>query len=86
MFKYVSVKRRNAWLDEDVYFGERITMDVYERDAMPVSTGLLDADGSPIYREVERLPIGFQPPRVRVRVRAGSAKQTTGFDGGDHAE
>lgn len=32
---------------------------VYESDAEPVRTGLVDACGTPIYRFPERRPIGF---------------------------
>lgn len=36
-----------------------LTLTVYEDDAEPIDTGLLNADGTKLYRSVKRLPIGF---------------------------
>ena len=36
---------------------------VYEPDDSPIPTGILDADGHEIYREVVRNPIGFIWPK-----------------------
>lgn len=36
---------------------------VYEPDDSPIPTGILDADGNEIYRQVVRNPIGFIWPK-----------------------
>jgi len=39
---------------------------VHEQDKSPIPTGLLSADGCPIYRVQETVPFGFQPPKKQV--------------------
>lgn len=40
---------------------------VIDIESPPVRTGLLDADGRPIWRLPERVPIGFLPPAKPAR-------------------
>ena len=60
-----------AWRDEHAEgFQERPSLTVFERDVEPVRTGILDANGTPIYRVEDRAPLGFDmtsKPRIRVR-------------------
>jgi hypothetical protein len=44
---------------------------IHEGGDGPVPTGLLNADGVPLYRVPERVPLGFHA-KPRVRVKAGS--------------
>jgi len=44
---------------DDWYPEERGRIDVIIPDDKPQNTGLLDADGTPIYRVEVRAPIGF---------------------------
>ena len=50
-----------AWMDQ---YGnampDRPTATVYEHETTAQATGLLDVNGTPLYRTVEREPIGFQ--------------------------
>lgn len=49
-----------AWRDErDDGWGERPSCQVVETCPSPVRTGLLDANGVPLYRVPERVPLGF---------------------------
>lgn len=57
---------RSFWCeDDDVAPTERLTIDAYTAiDHTPVYTGLVSADGKPIYRyPPEALPMGFQSAR-----------------------
>lgn len=36
-----------------------LTVTVYEDSSEPIDTGLLNADGTTLYRSVKRAPIGF---------------------------
>lgn len=53
---------------------DRPTTTVFEAEDGPVETGLLDQNGTPLFRMVERNPIGFCLERPRYRVKAGSSK------------
>lgn len=44
---------------DDWWPGERCSLTVHEPDNKPHATGLLNADGTPIYRVEVRAPIGF---------------------------
>lgn len=46
---------------------------VFEADRMPIATGIISAEGTPIYRMPELRRIGFDL-RPRVRVRAASRR------------
>jgi hypothetical protein len=41
------------------------TATVFETDAAPQPTGLLDASGTPLYRTIDREPIGFRVRAVK---------------------
>jgi hypothetical protein len=44
---------------------------VFEADRTPIATGLLDANGVPLYRVPETVPLGFHvKPRVRVKAQS----------------
>lgn len=45
--------------DGDFYLDAPRSILVMEDDASPTPTGLLDASGTPIYRLVERIKVGF---------------------------
>lgn len=40
--------------------GERQTISIYEDDTTPEKTGLLDVNGTPLYRVRDRVPFGFR--------------------------
>jgi hypothetical protein len=44
---------------DDWWPGERCSLTVHEPEGKPQDTGLLNADGTPIYRVNTRAPIGF---------------------------
>lgn len=50
-------KQRNDWLDQDTPFLPSLT--VYETTPEPVDTGLLNADGTKLYRRPETGRLGF---------------------------
>jgi hypothetical protein len=53
---------RRAIITVNDHFGRPHTAGgetVFESDGAPVFTGLLDADGNPLYYHPERHPIGF---------------------------
>lgn len=57
--RYVSIHRSPQQWDSD--YGETpLTMTVIDDDVAPQKTGLLDSNGTPIYRVNERAPIGFR--------------------------
>lgn len=63
----VAVRRRYVtradWLDSDPVL---TTHTVHEPDCQPIRTGLLDANGAPLYRVNDPEPIGFDlTPRIR---------------------
>lgn len=45
------------WADE--WFSEQTTITVYEQEAQPEKTGLLNAQGEPLYRVPEKVRMGF---------------------------
>lgn len=56
--------------DEGDYSTERQSFTVHDEDAAPVATGLYDANGVPLYRLPDRVPLGFHAQKPRVRVKA----------------
>lgn len=60
MTRYVAIKPR-AWVaNQEVILQERPSTQVWEADDSPIPTGLLSADGTPLYRVNERHPIGYR--------------------------
>jgi hypothetical protein len=57
--RYVASTRPPRADDWD-YPDEHRTMSVIEDEAAPQATGLLDANGVPIYRVADRAPMGFR--------------------------
>ena len=58
--RYTTRRPVKSWWDEDYYHGHPLTATtVYEDDMEPEDTGILDADGNPIFRTYERNPVGF---------------------------
>lgn len=62
MTRYVAMARapkgEREWWDDPA--PAPTTQTVYCEDDEPVNTGLYDANGTPIYRVKDRLPIGFR--------------------------
>jgi hypothetical protein len=49
-----------AWTDDSPWItSQRPTLTVHQVDDAPTDTGLLDADGVPLYRVRERVAMGF---------------------------
>lgn len=59
MWKYKPI-RGYDWHNETDMPNHSKTMTVMCDDDQPVNTGLLDANGTPLYRVRERTPIGFK--------------------------
>jgi hypothetical protein len=61
MFKYVAIPRK-AWVEEWTGNAQpaQPTITIWEGDPQPAETGLLDSDGTPLYRVMARAPIGFR--------------------------
>lgn len=60
MIRYVAIsprRRARACWDDDA--PQMIAQVVHETLDDPVNTGLVDADGTPLYRISEKRPIGF---------------------------
>jgi hypothetical protein len=76
MTRYRYVSRPRAWQDDYGGWQDRPTATVYEPDDAPQETGLLDALGNPLFRVVDRAPLGFDltPPKPRIRIKAGSSR------------
>ena len=56
--KYVAISR--SWRSEDTEgWQDRPTVQVVESESAPIKTGLLDANGTPLYRIQDRVPLGF---------------------------
>lgn len=53
------VARPKAWWDDDTKVEDVSTRIVIIQDDAPIRTGLLNADGVPLYRVRERIPFGF---------------------------
>lgn len=72
MTRYVTKRRARAGLDCDSfeYWDDAEGITVFEPSDEPEETGLLNAQGDPLYRVPERRPIGFHL-KPRVRVKAG---------------
>lgn len=49
------------------------TMTVHDTERQPIDTGLVDAHGVPLFRMPDHRPMGFQPNKPRIRVKAGRA-------------
>jgi len=61
--RYVAAPNRSDWWDE--HRGtDALARTIHESENIPVKTGILDAHGTPIYRCIEREPIGFIRPKV----------------------
>lgn len=56
--RYVAI-RPKAWVSYQESPESRPTGEVLESDAAPINTGLVTADGVPLYRMQERGPLGF---------------------------
>lgn len=68
MVPYVTMKPRQY--DEGDYSADRQTIVVHDDGDGPVATGLLNAEGVPLYRLPDRVPLGFQAQKPRIRVKA----------------
>lgn len=69
--RYVTKRPRAGYEAEyGEFWDDAHGVTVFEADDGPQETGLLDAHGNPLYRLVERRPIGFRV-KPRVRVKAG---------------
>jgi hypothetical protein len=55
--KYITRSADTGWWVHDA--SESLAKTVYEDEDKPADTGLLDADGTKIYRVRDRQPIGF---------------------------
>lgn len=53
------VARPKAWWDDEPNVEDVSTRIVLVEDDAPIRTGLLDADGVPLYRVRDRFPVGF---------------------------
>lgn len=71
MPRYIALRPR-AGYDHDSMeaWDDAHGITVFEPDDAPVETGLLDAQGNPLYRVQERAAIGFRV-KPRYRVKAG---------------
>lgn len=58
MTRYVAIRPR-AWVSATDAPEDRPTCQVWETEADPIDTGLLNADGVPLYRVHDRGPLGF---------------------------
>jgi len=58
--RYIALPKapKAAW-DDDPLVADVTTRTVILEDDGPVKTGLLDANGTPLYRMPNRIPIGF---------------------------
>lgn len=67
MIRYAAIPQR-AWMN-DYYetLSSRPSETVLEDDPTPKATGLLDANGVPLYRLPDRIPLGFDLTGVGVR-------------------
>ena len=58
--KYVAIHRpRNDWFEEERPMTVQTSMTVYERDDEPQDTGLLDANGTKLYRVSDKQKMGY---------------------------
>lgn len=57
--KYVAMRPKSWVFYEESPEVEKETCQVWEADADPINTGLLNADGVPLYRMPSRGPLGF---------------------------
>lgn len=60
MIRYVAIRPKSY--DDGLYEAE-MSITVHEAECAPVATGLLSADGTPLYRIEDRAALGFQPNR-----------------------
>lgn len=56
--RYVAIPPR-AWSSESHTPEDRPTCQVFEREDAPIKTGLLNAEGVPLFRMPVRGPLGF---------------------------
>jgi len=66
--KYVAIRPRTLNQSAPSAYGDSLyeaemSITVHEQQVEPIHTGLLDAQGVPLYRIQERHPLGFQPHR-----------------------
>lgn len=59
MTRYVAIRPRSQWDIWDRPAPVQTTMTVYETDNEPEKTGLLDANGTPLYRVQDRQKVGY---------------------------
>lgn len=60
--KYVAIARPKAWVNSyNETIGGQPTVTVFDREQQPQETGLLDANGTKLFRVEDREPIGFRP-------------------------
>lgn len=64
MIVYTTLAPHAAWIGGQFYDTDRQTITVSETDFQPVYTGLLSADGVPLYRIHQRGPLGFCRERL----------------------
>lgn len=55
-YRYVTIRPNSKW-DEDVPLLP--ALNVYEPEDKPIETGLLDSNGTKLYRVRERIKMGF---------------------------
>lgn len=67
---YVAIPPR-AFVSETDTPEHRPTCEVFEANKAPVKTGLLSADGWPLYRCFETVPLGFVGPVSKSRHISG---------------
>lgn len=60
MWQYRPLAKRQRAYEEEWFEEEpHRTITVHETDDSPIQTGLVDANGTPLYRTKVRVPIGF---------------------------
>lgn len=61
--KYVAIARPKGWANNWDYGAapSQPTVTVFDREQQPQETGLLDANGTKLFRVEDREPIGFRP-------------------------
>lgn len=71
MPRYVAMRPRSGYDPDSMEaWDDAHGITVFDPDDAPVETGLLDANGNPLYRINDRRPIGFRV-KPRYRVKAG---------------
>lgn len=59
--RYTTRRPARSWWDDNFVHAASpmAATTIYEDDIAPEDTGILDADGNPIFRTYERNPVGF---------------------------